>query len=299
MKIVIAGGSGFLGKTLIKYLPESNEYHILTRGSSKRENNVFFHNWDGKSLGEWKAELEGADAIINLNGKSVDCRYNEKNKDLILSTRVDATRVIGRAIEQCENPPKVWINASSATIYKHTYGPAHDETSKEFGEGFSEDVCREWEAAFNEFDLPKTRQVITRISIVMGDGSAFKVISNLAKYGLGGTQGNGKQMVSWVHEKDYARLIEFILEHEELKGIVNAAAPNPIPNKEFMKATRKSVGAKVGLPQPAWMIKLGAWFIGTEPILVLKSRCVISKQLEDFGFKFKYPEIFEALKSIN
>lgn len=299
MKIIIAGGTGYLGKIIMKYLPIDKEYHILTRGSAKRVNNVIYHQWDGKTVGSWKSELDGAEAIINLNGRSVDCRYNKKNRDLILSTRIDSTRVIGEAIKQCENPPKVWINGSSATIYEDTRGPAHDEDSDLFGEGFSEDVCRSWEAAFNEFDLPKTRPVVTRISIVMGDGSAFKVISKLAKLGLGGKQGSGKQMVSWIHEEDYARLIEFVIHNESIEGVINAAAPHPISNYEFMKATRKSVGIRVGLPQPAWMVKIGAWVIGTEPILVLKSRCVVSKRLKEFGFEFKHPEIQEALNSIN
>ncbi len=299
MKIAIAGGTGFIGQVLMRYLHENYEFVILTRGKNREEGRVRYVHWDAETLGDWKSELEGTDALINLNGKSVNCRYNDKNKKLIVDTRVNATRVLGEALKQLSNPPQVWINASSATIYEYEYQTPNNEYNHSIGKGFSVEVCKQWEQAFNDAEVPGVRKVVTRITIVMGNGSAFKMISNLAKFGLGGTQGPGNQMVSWIHEKDYARLIEFIIKNDKVSGVVNAAAPNPVTNKEFMKAVRKSVKAPFGIPQASWMIKLGAVLMGTESELVLKSRYVVSKKLEELGFEFEFKEISNALNNLN
>lgn len=296
-KIVIAGGTGFLGEVLVRHYQKKASITILTRTSKKSHSNVSYEYWDGETLADWKKALEGADVLINLAGKSVNCRYTAKNKAAIYKSRNASTTVLGKAVLQCQNPPKVWLNSSSATIYRHEYKRTNNEFNGILGEGFSVDVCQQWEGAFNQFELPHTRKVTMRTSIVLGNGGGvYAALVKLAQKGLGGRQGDGMQWVSWIHEQDFVRAVEHVVNDEEASGIINFAAPTPLLNLSFMKAIRKKVKAPFGLNQTRWMVKLGALFMGTESELVLKSRRVVSKRLPELGFQFRYPTVEEALK---
>jgi len=298
-KIIIAGGSGSLGKILVRQLKEY-DFVLLSREKKNDENkNVSNISWDGKTIGAWKGELENAAAVINLSGRSVDCRYNKKNKKEIYASRLDSTRAIGNAILQCKNPPALWINAASATIYRHAEDRDMDEISGEIGSGFSVDVCQKWEAAANEFHLPATRRVIMRLAMVLArDGGVMGPMVKMTKYGLGGTMGNGKQYMSWLHEDDFAGIISFFLANKNAGANYNCCAPNPVPNKIFMQKLREACGKKFGLPAAEWMLQFGAFFIGTEADILLKSRRVVPKRLLDEGYKFHFPEVGAALKNL-
>ncbi|KZZ84506.1 TIGR01777 family oxidoreductase [Bacillus sp. SJS] len=289
-KVVLAGGTGFIGQYLNDRFAEAGyDVKVISRGSK-------IHSWDRfDSIVE---AIEGSDMLINLAGKSVNCRYNEKNKAEIFSSRTDTTEMLGKAILQCANPPSLWINSSTATIYRHAEDRAMTEKNGEIGSGFSVDVAKAWEKSFFSFDLPNTRQAALRIAIVLGDGGVMTPYRNLAKFGLGGVQGSGRQMFSWIHVEDVYRIIQFIREKEHLRGVFNTAAPKPISNQEFMSEVRKAMNIKFGLPSPKWMLEMGAVFIRTETELVLKSRWVIPERLEREGFTFKYPDMKSALGEI-
>lgn len=260
-KMIIAGGAGFLGQSIIDSF---NEYEIvvLSRNVLPQKHYVKYIKWDGKSLGDWTKELENSTVVINLTGRSVDCRYNEKNRKEILESRVNATTVIGEAIKKCVNPPALWINAASATIYRHALDRAMDEETGEFGEGFSVDVCKKWEAAFNEITLSNTRKVILRIAMVLGkNGGVMPVMTRLVRLGLGGTQGKGNQYVSWIHECDFQNVIKWIIAHEEIVGTYNCSSPNPISNAGFMKLLRKACKVPFGISPNRFMLEVGAMII--------------------------------------
>lgn len=298
--MVIAGGSGFLGKVLIAhFLPKNYEIIILSRNSKETGNDMLrYVKWDAKTMDIWITELEGTDVLINLTGKSVDCRYNEKNKAEILNSRVASTEVLGKAIQACAVPPKVWMNSSTATIYKHSLDTEMTETTGIIGDDFSMNVAKSWEKVFHDCKTPKTFKIVLRTSIVLGkNGGAFIPLKNLAKLGLGGTQGNGNQKVSWVHEYDFCRAVEFLLEKKQL-GTFNVTSPNPIENKEFMKTLRTILKVSVGILQPKWLLQFGARLIGTEAELILKSRYVIPEKLVATGFQFQYPTAKEAITEI-
>jgi uncharacterized protein len=298
-KIILAGGSGFLGRCIIDHFKSNAQIVVLTRSEPRNSGNVQYVQWDGSTLGNWAALLEGTDVLINLNGKSVDCRYTASNKKLIYSTRVEATAVLGKAVQQCKNPPKLWINSSSATIYRHALDRPMDEMTGEIGTGFSVDVCQQWEKTFNDAQTGSTRKVAMRTAIVLGKhGGALKPLKNLARLGVGGKQGPGNQYFSWIHEQDFVNIIDFIIEHDELNGAINVSNPNPITNEHIMKALRKAVGAPFGIPMPSWLLEFGAILIGTETELVLKSRRVIPKRLLDAGYEFQFTEIEKALTDL-
>jgi uncharacterized protein (TIGR01777 family) len=298
--IVIAGGTGFLGTCLANYYADMDvRVYILTRGSARSKGNITYVTWDGKTAGPWIKTLEGADALINLNGKSVDCRYNEKNKAAIYSTRLDATRALGNAVENSKTPPKVWINSSSATIYRHSLDKEMDELTGEIGTGFSVDVCQKWESTFNSFETRHTRKVIIRTAIVLGkNGGALKPLKVLAKLGLGGHQGPGNQYFSWIHEDDFIRIIDFIITQPALSGVYNLASPHPISNHNIMKTLRSAIGVSIGIPMPSLLLKAGALLIGTEPELILKSRRVVPARLLEAGYDFKFKNIEHALADL-
>ncbi len=297
-KIIIAAGTGFIGQAMIDHFKE-HEIVVLTRNVKPNSQNVKYVYWNARSAGEWFAELEGAKAVINLTGKSVNCRYNEKNKAAILSSRVDSTKVIGEAINACKNPPEIWMNAGSATIYPESFDKQNSEDVTEFDNDFSVQVCKAWEKTFNEISTPKTRKLFLRITIVLGkNGGVFKTLRSLTKIGLGGKQSDGKQFVSWIHAKDLCRAVEFLIENKSMSGPINFAAQNPMRNKEFMQTLRKQLKIPFGLPQPGWILSIGTWIMRTEKELVLKSRNVIPKRLLENGFKFHFSTVEEAMKDL-
>ena len=299
-KIVLAGGNGYLGKVLANYYKDkAGEIVILSRHEKPTEANIRTVVWDGKTWGKWAAELVNADMLINLCGKNVNCRYTDNNKQEIFASRLLPTELLGKTIHDLVEPPKLWINLSSATIYRHAEDRPQDEVTGEIGSGFSVDVCTAWETAFNKYDTPKTRKIALRMGIVLGrSDSVFPRLLNLVKLGMGGKQGNGQQYVSWVHEQDAARCTEWIADRPELAGIFNCTAPYPVKNAELMKVIRNINGNLFGLPAPKWLLKAGAIFIGTETELILKSRWVLPKRLMDTGFKFQFSHVKDAVSEI-
>jgi uncharacterized protein len=290
-KIIIAGGTGFTGKYLTqKFIASGYEVIIISR----QTNHINWNNITGIIIA-----LENSAMLINLAGKSVDCRYNEKNKKEIFDSRINTTKILGEAILQCKNPPPLWINSSTATIYRHAQDRPMTESTGEIGSGFSVNVATNWEKSFFDFKLNYTRQVALRMAIVLGkDGGVAQPIKNLVRFGLGGKQGSGKQMFSWIHIEDLYNIIIFMQQHKELQGVFNTSAPNPVTNKTLMQVFRNNMKMPLGLPTPKWLLKIGAVFIKTETELVLKSRWVIPESLLQAGFVFKFKTIDEALKNI-
>jgi len=311
-KIVIAGGTGFIGNALTAYFGNDNEIVILTRNVNDGNNNAnrlftidknHQHNvrlvqWNAKDSGEWCKEIDGCDLVINLTGKSVNCRYTEKNKQEIFDSRTNSTKAIGDAIKNAIVPPKLWINAASATIYPHATEKANDEYSTDFDNDFSVQVCKLWEKSFFDQRTAFSRKVALRMAVTLGDGGVMVPYLNLCKFALGGKQGNGKQMYSWVHAEDVCRAIDFIWQKTELEGAFNVSSPNPVNNETFMHTLRKVTGHAIGLPAYTWMLKTGAAVIGTETELLLKSRWVLPTKLQENGFTFKYPHLQKAFEDL-
>ena len=298
-KLIVAAGTGFLGNVLIQHFKNKfEEIIVLTRGKSETKNRIKYINWDAKSFSGWEKELENADVVINLAGKSVDCRYTEKNKAEILASRIDSTKILNEAILQCKNPPKHFINSSTATIYRHSEDKEMDEYTGEIGNDFSMNVAKTWEKTFYEVETPKTLKTAIRTSIVLGkNGGAFIPLKKLSQFGLGGKNGNGQQYISWIHEKDFARAVEFIIE-KELSGSINVVSPKPIRNETFMKKLQKAIGIPFGLPISKSMLEIGAKIIKTETELVLKSRNVIPKRLTENGFEFEFGDLEKTFKNL-
>jgi uncharacterized protein (TIGR01777 family) len=299
-KIVIAGGNGFLGSALTSYFKEkANQVILLARNKVEVSGKVSWMAWDGSTIGEWATALENADVVINLAGKNVNCRYTDKNKKLIYDSRLNSTSILGEAIKLCKQPPAVWINSSSATIYRDSYDKFMTEANGEIGDDFSMDVCNKWEAAFNEMKIPGVRKIILRTSIVLGHGGgAMPALKTLVRLGLGGKQGSGKQYVSWIHQKDFCSAVEHVLNSRHAEGIYNVTAPNPLPNNYFMKALRTAMNIPAGIFAPQLILALGAIFIRTETELILKSRKVFPKRLLDEGFVFEFNEAKDALEDL-
>ena len=290
-KIIIAGGTGFIGDYLSHYF-KNNGYEVLI--ISRQTPHI---QWTDK-VGIANV-LEGAECLINMAGKSVDCRYNAANKAEIMRSRIETTKQLGEALQTCKNPPKLWMNSSTATIYRHEEKRANTESTGIIGEGFSVNVAQAWEQTFFSFHLPQTRQVALRIAIVLGnEGGAFVPLKNLVKFGLGGAQGNGQQMFSWLHIEDLKNMLVFIMQNEQLNGAVNCVSPHAIQNKTMMQALRKAMHKPIGLPTPKWLLQLGARLIKTETELVLKSRWIYPETLLKNGFQFQYPTIELALKDL-
>jgi uncharacterized protein (TIGR01777 family) len=298
-KIVIVGGNGFLGGHLRQHFQQLGyRVVIISRSGPTGPDNV---RWDACTLGPWTAALEGAEVLVNMAGRTVDCRYNEANKREIIASRVNSTHVLGEAVMACNKPPKVWLNSSTATIYADTPGdePANTEEAGVIGSGFSVEVAQTWEEAFEASHTPATRKVALRTSIVLGrDGGAFPVMAKLAKVGLCTPQGNGQQWVSWLHITDFCRAVEFLTLKTEESGAFNVCAPNPLLNREFNGLLGRELRPVLRLPQPKWLLEVGAFFLRTETELILKSRKVYPQRLLELGFQFEYPTCEQAVENL-
>jgi len=305
-RMILAGGSGFLGRVLAAHFKKCGyEITVLARTPKATCEDIRTVSWDACTPGDWARELEGAAVVINLTGRSVNCRYNAHNRREIMESRIDSTRVIGGAIAKCKTPPPVWLNASTATIYKHNFGPAWGEAGEIAGtpeakDEFSIEVATAWERAFNETQTPRTRKVALRAAMVLGTGgnSVFPALHRLTRCGLGGRMGNGRQYVSWIHENDFCRAIEWLIARDDFSGPVNICAPNPLTNAEMMKIFREVCGVPVGLPAAEWMLEIGAFFLRTETELLIKSRRVAPKRLVESGFTFEFPFMRAAVEEL-
>jgi hypothetical protein len=263
-------------------------------------------SWDGRTQGEWQGEIDGADAVVNLAGRSVNCRYHARNRRLILDSRVESTRVLGDAIGACGRPPRVWLNASTATIYKHSFARPMDEATGEIGatpeakDAFSIEVACAWERALEEARTPGTRKVALRSAMVLGVGrnSVLPTLQRLVRCGLGGSMAGGRQYMSWIHEADFCRAVDWLLDRDHVGGPVNLAAPHPVPNAELMRTLRAVCGVPFGLPATRAMLELGAFFLRTETELIVKSRRVVPGRLSAEGFEFRFPELRPALEDL-
>jgi uncharacterized protein len=308
MKIVIAGGRGQVGTVLARHFhAHRHEVIVLSRRRYAAPWKVVI--WDGLKHGSWENSLEGCDVCINVTGRSVDCRYTPKNRRAIHDSRVLPTRLLQEAMELLAQPPRVWVNASTATIYRHALDRPMDELTGELGGdepgapdtwNFSVQVAKDWEAEFFRAPLPTTRKVALRSAITFNadPGSVFEVLSRLVRLGLGGTQGSGEQFVSWIHEADFVRAVEWLIAKDTFSGVVNLASPHPLRNREFMRALRQAWGVRFGLPAPAWVIEGASFFLRTESELVLKSRRAVPGLLIESGFEFLFPEWPEAVRDL-
>lgn len=297
--MVLAGGTGFLGRHVRHYFTRLGyRVVVLSRRGGTAPDTL---RWDGRTLGAWAAALEGAAAVLNLTGRTVDCRYNAVNRYAILRSRTESTQVVGEAIAACQNPPAVWLNSSTATIYESTIGaaPANTEAAGRVGRGFSEMVAQRWEAEFNLPTLPRTRRVALRTAIVLGaDGGALPTLARLARWGLSTPHGSGQQWVSWLHSEDFCRAVEFLISHPGLSGAVNLCAPEPLPNAALMALLNQYYRPRWQLPQPRWLLEIGAFVLRTETELLLKSRKVSPQRLLEAGFRFRYATCAQALNEL-
>jgi uncharacterized protein len=299
MKIILPGGSGQVGTLLARaFIADGHEVVVLSRSPGNVPWRIV--QWDAETPGDWAAEINGADVIINLAGRNVNCRYSAANRREIKESRIRSTRVVGQAIAQATRPPRVWLQASTATIYSHRFDGANDEATGILGGAepnapdtwrFSIDVAKSWEQAASEAIVPRTRKVLLRSAMTMSPdrGGVFDVLLWLVRIRLGGASGDGRQFVSWIHDQDFIRAIYWLIDHPELEGPINLASPNPTPNAEFMRTLRAAWGTRFGLPATKWMLELGAFFMRTETELVLKSRRVVPGRLLESGFEFRFP----------
>ena len=300
MKVVIAGGTGQVGTLLARALHHDG-HDVTALGRHHARGAWRIAPWDPRHLDGWPRELDGADVVVNLAGRSVNCRYTAANRHDILESRTASVAAIGRAIQMAKRPPAVWLQASTATIYAHTYGPAHDETRGVIGGrepdapetwAFSIDVATAWERALDAADAGATRKVALRSAMVMSPdaGGIFDTLLGLVRRGLGGTAGDGRQFLSWIHEVDFVRAVSWVIERPHLSGPVNVSAPGPLCNRQFMADLRRAWGTPIGLPAARWMVEVGAFVLRTESELVLKSRRVVPGRLLEDGFVFTYPD---------
>lgn len=300
LRIVLAGGTGHLGTILAEHFHRAgHSIAILSRSQHLSPWAIVL--WDGETLNDWTSQLEGTDVLINLAGRSVNCRYTPANRASILNSRVRSTRVLGEAISQLAHPPRLWINSSTATIYRHSLDRPMDEDTGEFGGHepgapetwrFSLEVARNWEDAFFSAETPRTRKIAIRSAVVMSPQpeGAFDILLRLVRFGLGGADGTGDQYVSWIHDVDFARAVEYLISSENIEGAINVSSPNPLPNRDFMRELRRAYGMKIGLPAPAWLLEIGTRLLQTESELVLKSRRVVPSRMLRSGFRFAFSD---------
>jgi uncharacterized protein len=300
LQIVVPGGSGQVGQILARHFHEQG-HHVTTISRHAKPAEWRTIRWDGLELGDWVQDIDGSDVVINLAGRSVDCRYNAANRREIKNSRTITTGLVGQAIAAAKRPPALWLNASTATIYRHSVDRAMDDITGEIGGNepgapetwrFSIDVATSWERAFFAAQTPRTRKVALRSAMIMSPdrGGVFDALLHLVRLGLGGTSGPGTQFVSWIHDVDFIRSIEFLVEHRELEGVVNVCSPCPVPNRYFMRCLRHAwCTTYIGLPAPRWALAAGAILLRTETELVLKSRRVVPARLLKAGFEFHFP----------
>lgn len=299
-RIVIAGGSGFLGLNLARHLSEFDcDVILLSRHQPAGSGSWTHAVWDGRTLGDWAKHLGGAAALVNLAGRSVDCVKTPDHCDEILRSRVESTRVLGQALRQVKRPPPVWVQMATA----HRYGDPPEEIGDEdsaFGYGLAPFVGRAWEETYAKVVLPGMRQVILRTSFVLGrNGGALLRLAKLARWGLGGKVGHGRQGISWIHERDMNRLMARAIADEHMHGAYIATAPNPVSNAQFMRELRRAIGMPIGLPAASWMVRLGAPLVmRTDPELALYGRYCVSRRLKEEGFEFEYPDVAAALQDL-
>jgi uncharacterized protein (TIGR01777 family) len=300
LRIVIPGGTGQVGNILARHFHETgHEVTIIGRHPKPAEWTVL--RWNGQDLGQWAEAIDGSDVVINLAGRSVNCRYDAAHQREIKNSRTITTGLIGRAISASAKPPLLWLNASTATIYRHSFDRAMDDLTGELGGNepdtpvkwrFSIDVAKSWEQALFAANTPRTRRIALRSAMTMSpdEGGVFDRLLRLVRFGLGGRAGSGHQYVSWIHDVDFIRAVEFLMTHEELEGAVNVASPYPVTNSSFMSCLRRAwCTSYIGLPSSKWMLAIGAFFLRTETELLLKSRRVIPRRLTDAGFEFHFP----------
>jgi uncharacterized protein (TIGR01777 family) len=309
MKIAIPGGTGQVGTMLARAFHKDGHEVIVFGRHSPKPAPWRAEQWDPTNLSEWRDKLDGANVVINLAGRSVNCRYTPQNRKEIFQSRVESVRTVGEAILTAKRPPQVWLQASTATIYAHTYDAPNDEATGVIGGiergapeawRFSIEVATAWEKAFDEIPLRETRKVKIRSALTLSPdpGGIFDTLLGLVRRGLGGTSGDGRQYVSWIHEEDFVRAIYFLIARNEVAGAVNLASPHPLPNREFMAALRRAWGINIGLPSAQWMLEMGAVFLRTETELILKSRRVIPGRLLQEGFSFTYPDWPDAAREL-
>ncbi|MCB0364913.1 MAG: TIGR01777 family protein [Bdellovibrionaceae bacterium] len=307
MKIVLAGGSGQVGAILRRHFSRDKAIQVLNLSRSGEKGWI---KWDGRTLGNWAEAIDGADLVVNLAGRSVDCRYTKTNLKEMMDSRVESTRVIGQTIEGASRPPALWLQMSTATIYSHRFDQANDEDTGIIGGqeldapsywGYSIEIAKAWERELSEAKTPKTRKVALRAAMVMspGRGGVFDVLYKMTMLGLGGPIGGGHQYVSWIHDLDFCRAIDFLIRHDEIDGPVNLCAPGPLPQKEFMGKLRLALGIPIGFPATKWMAELGALVLRTDTELLLKSRRVVPTRLLKSGFEFQFPDWETAAKDLS
>jgi uncharacterized protein (TIGR01777 family) len=300
LRVVIPGGAGHLGRIVAGHLhARGNAVTVLSRSGAVAPWQIV--SWNGADPDDWERELEDADVVINLAGRSVNCRYNRNNRREILESRIRTTELLGEAISKLHRPPRLWVNASTATIYRHSLDREMDEANGKLGGQepdvpdswrFSIEVATSWERTLFAATTPHTRKIALRSAMVMSAerGGTFDILLRLVRFGLGGACGSGKQFVSWIHQDDFVRALDYLVAHAEFKGSINVASPNPLRNEDFMRLLRKAWGSKVGLPASKWMLEVGAFFLRTETELILKSRRVVPGLLLAGGFEFQFPE---------
>jgi uncharacterized protein len=308
LRIVIPGGTGQVGRVLAGHFhAQGHAVTVLSRHMRSAPWPVV--PWNGRDLGAWTQKLDGADVVINLAGRSVNCRYTATNRREITESRVHSTRVLGQAIARSSRPPALWMNASTATIYRHALDRPMDELSGELGGrepgapaawNFSIEVATSWEREFFAASVPGTRKIALRSAMTMSPdrGGIFATLITLVRLGLGGRAGSGRQFVSWIHDADFVRAIDFLIARKDLEGCINICAPNPLPYLDFMDALRRACGVPIGLPAARWMLELGAFFLRTETELVLKSRRVVPTRMLDAGFEFHFPDWPDAARDL-
>ena len=298
-RIILAGGSGFLGRSLAAVLINHGyEVVVLSRRPGAAAPGATAAVWDGKTPGDWTRQLDAAHAVVNLAGKNVNCRYTRNNLDQINVSRIDSVNAIGRAIAACDRPPKVWVQASTLAIYGDAGDRVCDETTP-VGRGIPVETAVAWEKAFDANPSPATRRVLLRISFALGQGGgALRTLVNLTRWFLGGTIGTGRQYVSWVHVEDLNQMFLTAIERDEIEGVYNATSPNPVPNAQFMRQLRRALGRPWSPPVPAWAVHIGSFVMRTEPVLALTGRRGEPKRLVEAGFQFQFPRLREALDDL-